>query len=201
MSRLLSNYVTDEDKIAILNKYVKQIINYSNSFNIIGRSTLTDIWERHILDSAQISNLLPDTNKDEKILDVGTGAGLPGVVLAIMGRENIILCEKSPKKVSFLRKMLKDFSINATIYAGKVQNFEDKKIKVIIARAFAPLQKLISSVIHLVKNDTTLILHKGKKYKMEIEEALKVFYFSYECKPSVSSKEGKVIIIRNIKKK
>ena len=185
----------------VLNNYVKQIISYSNRFNLIGKSTVANIWERHILDSAQIFHLLPDTKKDEKILDVGTGAGLPGIVLAIMGKENIILCEKSSKKVAFLRKVLKDFSINATIHNGKVEILQEKKIKIIIARAFAPLKKLISSIIHLAENDTTLVLHKGKKYKMEIEEALRCFHFSFVCKSSVSSKEGKVIIIKNIKKK
>ena len=201
MPNLIKSYISEEIQMNILEKYVKQTINYSNKFNLIGKSTIIDIWDRHILDSAQIFELLPDNKKGEIILDVGSGAGFPGMVLAIMGKKNVMLCEKSEKKVSFLRKILSDYSINAKIYAGRVELLNEKNIKIIVARAFAPLKKLISSIFHLIRKDTVLILHKGKKYKIEIEEALKIYSFSYDCKSSVSNKEGRLIIIQNIIKR
>ena len=201
MSKLIKSFISDKIKMNILEKYVKQIIYYNNKFNLIGKSTIIDIWDRHILDSAQIFQLLPDNKKGEIILDVGTGAGFPGMILAIMGKHNIVLCEKSKKKVFFLEKILRDYSINAKIYAGRVELFSEKSVKIIVARAFAPLKQLISSIFHLLRKDTILILHKGKKYNLEIEEALKIFSFSYDCKASVSNKEGKLLIIKSIFKR
>ena len=201
MPNLIKSYISEEIQMNILERYVKQTINYSNKFNLIGKSTIIDIWDRHILDSAQIFQLLPDNKKGEIILDVGTGAGFPGMILAIMGKHNIVLCEKSKKKVFFLEKILRDYSINAKIYAGRVELFSEKSVKIIVARAFAPLKQLISSIFHLLRKDTILILHKGKKYNLEIEEALKIFSFSYDCKASVSNKEGKLLIIKSIFKR
>ncbi len=188
-------------KMNLLRKYVNEVINYSTKFNLIGKSTIPEIWERHILDSAQIFNLLPKNLNGYKILDLGTGAGFPGIVLAIMGKRNIVLCEKNTKKVSFLKNILEDYSIKASIYAGRVELFKDNKIKIIVARAFAPLKKLIKSIFHLIRKDTTLVLHKGRQYKIEIEDALKVYNFSYKCKTSASNKEGKIVIIKNIVKR
>ena len=199
MANSIENYISDEVKITIMKNYVQQIKNFSAKLNLIGKSTQINIWERHILDSAQIFKLLPENKSNEIILDVGSGAGFPGLVLAIMGKKNVVLCEKSKKKAFFLETVLKNNNINAKVYEGRVELFNNKSIKIIVSRAFAPLERLIRSVFHLIKKDTILILHKGKKYKEELIEALKIYQFSYYYKSSVSSKEGKILVINNIK--
>ena len=86
------------DTVYKLKKFVNMIRENQKSMNLIGKSTMPTIWTRHILDSAQIEKVLPKENKNYITVDVGTGAGFPGLVLAAMGRKDLLLCEKSKKK-------------------------------------------------------------------------------------------------------
>ena len=86
-----------------LKKYISILDDYQNKMNLIGKSTMSSIWKRHILDSAQIEKFLPKENKKNVTVDVGTGAGFPGIVLAALGRKDLLLCEKSKKKKYFLK--------------------------------------------------------------------------------------------------
>ena len=88
----------NEDTIYKLQKFVRMLGDYQKTMNLIGRSTMSSIWTRHILDSAQIEKILPKENNKYITIDVGTGAGFPGLVLAAMGRSDLLLCEKSKKK-------------------------------------------------------------------------------------------------------
>ena len=87
-----------EDTIFKLKKFVRMLLAHQKNMNLIGKSTISSIWTRHILDSAQIEKILPKENKKYITVDVGTGAGFPGLVLAVMGRTDLLLCEKSKKK-------------------------------------------------------------------------------------------------------
>ena len=100
----------------LLKSYVFEIKKKQNKINFIGKSTMNHIWVRHIMDSIQIMKYLPKENNGKFLLDVGTGAGFPGVVLFIMGRRNVILCDKSLKKVYFLKKILQECSLDIKIY-------------------------------------------------------------------------------------
>ena len=88
----------NEDTIFKLKKFVNMLGDYQKSMNLIGKSTMPVVWTRHILDSAQIEKFLPKENKNYITVDVGTGAGFPGMILAAMGRKDLLLCEKSKKK-------------------------------------------------------------------------------------------------------
>ena len=90
----------DEDVIYKLKKFVNMLGDHQKNMNLIGKSTMPNIWTRHILDSAQIEKILPEENNNYITVDVGTGAGFPGMVLAAMGRKDLLLCEKSIKKIS-----------------------------------------------------------------------------------------------------
>ena len=89
----------NEDTIYKLKKFVSMLGDHQKNMNLIGKSTMSTIWTRHILDSAQIEKILPKENKNYITVDVGTGAGFPGMVLAAMGRKDLLLCEKSKKKI------------------------------------------------------------------------------------------------------
>ena len=106
---------------ALLKIFVLQIKKNQEKINLIGKSTLNKIWVRH-LDSMQITKYLPK-EKRKVLLDVGTGAGFPGVVLHIMGRKNVLLCDKSSKKVFFLKKILKECSLDIEVYNNRIENF------------------------------------------------------------------------------
>ena len=184
----------------MLNRYVNLIIKNQNSLNLIGKSTIPNIWERHVVDSMQIFNYLPKEKKNRYLLDVGTGAGFPGVVLAIMGRQDVLLCEKSVKKSLFLQNVLKECSLDIKVYNSRIEDIVNNKVSIIVSRAFASIKKLMSSIFHLVSKETTLVIHKGKKYIQEIKEAKEEFSFNVKKFRSVTSCEGVILKIENIKR-
>ena len=181
--------------------YIKLIDLYQKKFNLIGKSTRPKIWTRHILDSAQIINYLPKEQLKESILDVGSGAGFPGIVLSILGRKDLILCDKNEKKINFLKIVANDCKLKIRVNKTRIDDFKEENIKVIISRAFAPLKTLFYNVKHIINPETILIIHKGKKYFEEIEEAFKVFDFEFKCYNSVSDPSGKIIKIHSVKAK
>lgn len=186
---------------ALLKTFVIQIKKNQEKANLIGKSTLNKIWVRHVLDSMQIIKYLPVEKRGKFMVDVGTGAGFPGVVVHIMGRKNVLLCDKSSKKTYILKKILKECSLNIEVSNARIENYFKDNIEVIVSRAFASIKKLMISIYHLISRDTILIIHKGKKYRQEIEEAERLFFFKFKEFQSITSKEGVILKIENIKKK
>ena len=189
------------DTVYKLKKFVNMIRENQKSMNLIGKSTMPTIWTRHILDSAQIEKVLPKENKNYITVDVGTGAGFPGMVLAAMGRKDLLLCEKSIKKNIFLNAVAKECNLRVKMYNDRIENLRVTNIKTIISRAFAPLKNIILKVRHCLCRDTTLILHKGRTYMREITEAKSLFCFNYKCYDSVTDLDAKILKIENIKEK
>ncbi len=198
---LEKNYNVDKEKKRLLEKYVFLIKKNQENVSLIGKSTISDIWLRHIIDSLQIIKYLPKEEKNKFLIDVGTGAGLPGVVLAIMGRSDVLLCEKSPKKTNFLKEVLKECSLNAKIYNCRIEDIIMNNIAIIVSRAYASIKKLILTNIHLISKETILVIHKGKKHMKEIAEAKKEFAFNFKKFDSITSKEGVILKIENIIRK
>ena len=184
-----------------LKKLVSMLLDYQKNMNLIGKSTMPAIWNRHILDSAQIEKFLPKENKNHITVDVGTGAGFPGIVLAVMGRKDLLLCEKSIKKNIFLKAVTKEFDLKVKLYNDRIENLKATNIRTIIARAFSPLKNLILKVRCCLNSDTTLVLHKGKTYMKEIIEAKGLFCFDYKCYNSVTNSDAKILKIDNIQEK
>ena len=191
----------NDDTIFKLKKFVKMLGDYQKSMNLIGKSTMPAIWTRHILDSAQIEKILPKENKNYITIDVGTGAGFPGLVLAAMGRKDLLLCEKSKKKNIFLNAVAKECNLRVKMYDDRIENLRASNIRTIISRAFAPLKSLILKVRHCLCYDTTLVLHKGRSYMKEIIEAKSLFCFNYKCYNSATNSDAKILKIDNIKEK
>ena len=187
-----------EIKMQAFLNYIKLIDIYQKKVNLIGKSTRDKIWSRHILDSAQILKLLPKENAEYYIIDVGTGAGFPGIVLTILGRNDIILCENNQKKVSFLSAVTKECQLKIKIFKGRIESYKNINTRIIVSRAFAPLKFLLNSIKHIIKSDTILIIHKGEKYLAELADARKCFSFSFQCYDSITHPLAKIIKIKNI---
>ena len=190
-----------EDAIYKLKKFVSMLLEHQKNMNLIGKSTMSAIWKRHILDSAQIEKILPKENKNFITVDVGTGAGFPGMVLAAMGRKDLLLCEKSKKKNIFLNAVAKECNLKVKMYNDRIENLRASNIRTIISRAFSPLKSLILKVRHCLSGDTTLVLHKGKAHMKEIIEAKSLFCFNYKCYDSATNSDAKILKIDNIKEK
>ena len=191
----------DEDVIYKLKKFVSMLGDHQKNMNLIGKSTMPNIWTRHILDSAQIEKILPKENDNYITVDVGTGAGFPGMVLAAMGRKDLLLCDKSTKKSIFLNAVAKECNLKVKMYNDRIENLRNPNIRTIISRAFSPLKSFILKVRHCLCYDTTLVLHKGKTHMKEIIEAKSLFYFNYKCYESVTNSDAKILKIDNIKEK
>ena len=191
----------NEDTTYKLKKFVSMLREHQKSLNLIGKSTIPFIWTRHILDSAQIEKILPKENDNYITVDVGTGAGFPGMVLAAMGRKDLLLCDKSTKKNIFLNAVAKECNLKVKMYNDRIENLRASNIRTIISRAFSPLKSFILKVRHCLCYDTTLVLHKGRTHMKEIIEAKSLFYFDYKCYESVTNSDAKILKIDNIKRK
>lgn len=183
------------------NRYAEILREWSAKMNLVAPSTLTDIETRHFADSAQLADILP---KNVDVVDFGSGAGFPGVVLAIMGW-NVTCIESIGKKALFLNTLKTELEIdNLTIFHGRVEDFLPafltKSIKkagkndvdfVITARAFAPLIKILDYVRGI---KCRLFLLKGREIEKEITVARQKYRFDYKLVPSKTG-DGFIIII------
>ena len=160
--------------------------------NLIGRSTLEDFDERHFLDCIQINQYLPNRNKT--VMDVGTGAGLPGIILSIIGFHNLHLVEKSPKKSAFLENCKLRLNLNYHVHDKPVADLSSPSIDYITARAFAPIEKIISSTKKLINKKTKFRLLKGKTYLSELE-TINTQKYIWETYSSITSDQSKIIVM------
>lgn len=178
-------------------KYEKLLKEWSTKMNLVAPSTLSNIQTRHIKDSAQLAKHLP---KDVNIIDLGSGAGFPGVVLAIMGW-NVTCTESIGKKANFLSALKKELDLpNLTIINDRIENFLSKTpVKagnfVFTARAFAPLVKILD---YTHKTKCRLFLLKGREIETEIKVAKTKYKFDYKLHKSETG-DGFIICITNIK--
>ena len=149
-------------------------------------------------DTSCIEVMTPDNNLI--ILDMGTGAGLPGLILSIMGCQNFTLVDSNNKKIKFLEKIKKEMNLKVKIALDRIENKENEKYDIITSRALANLSKLFTYSHNFLKKNTVLIFLKGKTVNDEILDANKVWKFEYQKHVSLSDKGGNLLVIRNLKK-
>ena len=188
-----------------LNKYGLSILKKNKEVNLISTSTEKSINSRHIADSAQIIDFI-DKNDVKVCTDLGSGAGLPGIVLAILMKPiksqfKVIFYEKSYHKSNFLKEMSKKFNLNTEINQKNI--FEQKNLQtdIIISRAFKPLPVIFEIALKNFKKFKYIILFLGKSGKEILMEASKKWEFDYEEKKSLTSDESLVVKISNLQKK
>lgn len=187
--------LTDAQKRS-LEDFVVLLLQENQNFNFIGKSTIENLWERHILDSAQLLRYI--TNKNAKFADLGTGAGFPGMVLSILGLREIHLIEKAFRKADFLRRA-KSFSAGKVfVHQAKLEELNPIEFDCIVSRALAPLDQLLEYTKKFLKKDGYCLFLKGKNLEKEIELAKKTFQFEYELHPSLTSSESNIIKVFNI---
>ena len=187
-----------------LEEYSSSILRRNKEINLISASTEKSINTRHIIDSLQTIDFI-DENNINMCTDLGSGAGLPGIVLAILMKRKkplfkVIFYEKSFHKSNFLKEMTKKFKLNTEIHQKNI--FEEKNLStdIIISRAFKPLPVILEIALTNFKKFKYVILFLGKSGKEILSEALKNWKFDYEEKKSLTSKDSLVIKIANIKK-
>ena len=176
--------------------YINQLKKTNENFNLVGKSTLTNSWDRHINDSLQISKYIKD--KKSSIIDMGTGAGLPGLILAIYGYSNILLVDSKLKKIRFINDFVNENKITTQTLCTRVNKIKNKKFDFIVCRAFAPLIRILNYSLIFSKKNTSLLFLKGRSVKNEIKDAKKQFSFQYSLHKSKSVGEGFVLNINKL---
>ena len=203
-SKFIAQYVSRET-LDELNKYSLSILKKNKEINLISTSTEKSIKSRHIEDSAQIIDFI-DKNDISVCTDLGSGAGLPGIVLAILMKSKkpqfkVILYEKSYHKSNFLKEISKKFNLNTEINQKNIFDQKNLQTDIIISRAFKPLPIIFEIALKNFKKFKYIILFLGKSGKEILKEATNKWKFDYEERKSLTNKDSLVIKISNLKKK
>ena len=202
--QILSKFSVSRETYYILDEFRELVLHKNKEINLVSVKTVDNFVERHIIDCVQAIDFIDKNNKI--CTDLGSGAGLPGIVLAIVLRDKNInmkmnLYEKSNHKSSFLRQVVKKLKLDVQILQKDIFKEENLISGSIVARAFKPLPIILELVEKNFKNYTNLIVFMGKNGKQLIEEAVKNCEFEYKEKRSLTSDDSFLINIKNIKKK
>ena len=193
------------ETITSLKKYENLLVKANKNLNLVGNSTINQIWSRHFLDSAQVIDFV-DKN-DKCLVDLGSGAGFPGLVLAIACKDRKIplkikLIEKSSKKVKFLKDVIEELDLKVEVFNQNILEEEIKFVEdVFIARAFKPLKKILQLMHNNAENYKKIFIFLGKTGKNELLQASKSWDIEYKQRVSVTSSDSMVIEINRLKKK
>ena len=198
------NLDVSRETLERLDEYSKDIILKNKEINLISKSTESSIKSRHIADSMQTIDFI-DKNDIKMCTDLGSGAGLPGIVLGIIMSSKkptfkVIFYEKSYHKSNFLREMSKKFKLDAEIYQKNIFNEKNLITDVIISRAFKPLPVIFQIAKTNFKNFKYIILFLGKSGKKILKDAMKNWKFDYEERKSLTNDESIIVKISNLKK-
>jgi len=199
LNKIKNSFLINSSQEIKLIKFLKELTIYNSHTNLVGKSTLANPLRSHILDCIQVSPFIK--NRNSTILDMGTGPGLPGLVLAIIGYKNVNLVDSNRKKINFVKHISKKLDISVKIFLSRIEKLNNSKFDFLISRALANLSKLFIYSHKFTDKDTVLIFLKGKKVKNEIYEAKKIWSFNSEIYPSQSDERGSVLIIKNLKLK
>ena len=193
------------ETISSLKIYENTLIKANKTLNLVGKSTIDEIWTRHFLDSVQVIDFI-DIN-DNMLVDIGSGAGFPGLVLAITLRDRKIplkvkLIEKSPKKVKFLRDLINELRLDVEVVNENILQ-EPKKLleDVFIARAFKPLKIILELIHNKAENWKKIFIFLGKTGKNELLQVSKNWDIEYKQRVSVTSNDSTILEINKLKKK
>ena len=201
---ILDKFNVSRETFSTLNEFREKIIEKNNEINLISTKSTSNSMNRHIIDCAQVIDLIDINSKT--CTDIGSGAGLPGIVLSILLRDKKIdmkmnLYEKSYRKSSFLRSVSKKLKLDTEIFEEDIFKKKNLVSGSIVARAFKPLPVILDLVEKNFKKYTNLIVFMGRNGKQLLDEAVKDWEFEYKEKKSLTSDDSFLLNIKNIKKK
>jgi 16S rRNA (guanine527-N7)-methyltransferase len=179
-----------------LKAYVALLVSWNRRINLVSRNTIGDIWRRHILDSAQLYPHIP--SQARVLVDLGTGAGLPGLVLGILGVPEVHLVEADNRKVAFLKEALRVSSTRAYVHAERIDRVKPMIADVVTARALAPLPELIEMSERFRRLETRCLFLKGASVEAELTNAAKAWRMRVERFSSLSDPSGCVLQLEDI---
>ncbi len=197
-----AEFNVSRETMARLEAYDACLLDWSARHNLIARSTMADRWDRHFRDSAQLHPLIP---KDARsLVDLGSGAGFPGLVLAAMGASDlqVTLVESIGKKAAFLAAAAKAMALsNVRVVPARIESLKVKKPDVITARALANLGTLCGHAYEIGGETALCIFPKGQYVEVELTEAAKYWHMSIERRASLTSPGSTILMIEKLRPK
>ena len=179
-----------------LANYVELLISWNRRINLVGRETIGDVWRRHILDSAQLFPLIPPDAR--RLIDLGSGAGLPGLVLAIMGVPEVHLIESDGRKAVFLREAVRLTDAPAVVHARRIDRVSPLLADVVTARALAPLPALLEMSQRFLDPHGFCLFLKGRHVEEELTAARKEWNIRLNRQPSLTDPSGCILRLEGI---
>jgi 16S rRNA (guanine527-N7)-methyltransferase len=166
---------------------------WQNTINLVGVRSLDDVWRRHFLDSAQLCRLLGDT---KTIVDIGSGGGFPGLVIAIMTAARVTLIESDQRKAAFLREVSRETKADTNIIAERAEIATATPAEAVTARAVAPVEKLLSLAKPWIWPGGQCFFLKGASVAEELTDARQFWDINFELVPSLSDPAGTILCVK-----
>lgn len=184
-----------------LEAYVALMTKWNSAINLVSPNTISEIWTRHILDSAQIYGLAPEN--PNIWCDLGSGGGLPALVVAIMAKDtnpdlSVTCIESDLRKATFLRTVARELALNLSVRSERIEKADPQNADVLSARALASLDALCGFAARHLKPDGVAIFPKGENYRQEIDEALENWSFQLDTYPSKTHPNAVILKIGEI---
>ena len=188
------------ETLARLDVYAEMLLQWSTRHNLVSRASLARLWRRHFLDSAELLPFIPNDSKS--LVDLGSGAGFPGLVLAELLKDRrgfrVVLYEATRKKCQFLSSVAERLELNVEIRNDRIEEAEPARFDVIVARACAPLSVLLGYAHRFWSPRTVGLFHKGQNVGAELTEANKSWSMVVQPHPSRSDPSGVILAIREL---
>ena len=175
--------------------YLTLLEKWQARINLVANSTLAEAWQRHILDSGQLAAFYPPQTKN--IMDVGSGAGFPGLVLAIMGGVTVDLVESDQRKAVFLSTVIRELDLPAKVHNQRIETLPQLFPDVITARALAPVPKLLKLIENQLSSESVCLFLKGAAVQDELTNLQTYSTMDATTHPSLSGSTGVVLELKN----
>ena len=194
---LVKNLNFNHKQLKLIELFVQEVLNYNQKYNLISRNSEKDIWNRHVLDSAQLVKYIDHINFNS-LSDLGTGAGFPGIILSIFYSDiltfHVKLFEKSQVKVNFIKDVIKKLELKRVdIYDNDYQS-HILNTDYIVCRAFKKLPEILRISRETAKRPHKLIVMMGKSAQEEINKASKGLIYKYKLVNSITSSDSKILL-------
>jgi 16S rRNA (guanine527-N7)-methyltransferase len=180
--------------------YADLLVKWQKAINLVGRDTLPDLWRRHFLDSAQLHPLIP--REARRVVDFGSGAGFPGLVLGLMGDREVHLIESDARKIAFLREAVRLTSAPVVLHHGRIEQIRPFPVDVVTARALAPVAVLLGYTEPYLAlspdRSCRCLFLTGRGAEQELTEAKKLWNMKVTRVPSSAGGEGIILILEGI---
>ena len=184
------------ETLARLEAYAGLLREWSGRINLVGGNTLGDLWRRHFLDSAQLLAHVPARTRS--LVDLGSGAGFPGLVLAILGVTGVELVEADARKCAFLREAARIAAAPVTIHNSRIEAVPPHVVDVVTARGCAPLERLLPLAQRFIGADTVCLFPKGEKAAQELTAAGRAWTMDVTCHDSRSDPRGVILCLQRV---